>query len=164
MNTSPVISLIIPVYNKEKYLTKCLTSIEQQDIDKKELEVILVNDGSTDGSRKLCEEFAANKPYISLINKENGGVSSARNVGIAAARGKYIAFLDADDSLTQGSLKALANTFAKFEDEIDVLTYHMAYHHVDTKEIIYHKRDKYLKETGVYKLQEYPYIPSFAVN
>ncbi len=164
MNTSPVISLIIPVYNKEKYLTKCLTSIEQQDIDKKELEVILVNDGSTDGSRKLCEKFAANKPHISLINKENGGVSSARNVGIAAARGKYIAFLDADDSLTQGSLKALANTFAKFEDEIDVLTYHMAYHHVDTKEIIYHKRDKYLKETGVYKLQDYPYICQTTMN
>ncbi len=91
----PKISVIIPVYNVEKYLQKCLDSVVNQTL--KELEIIIVNDGSTDSSLSIAEEFAKNDSRIKVVNKENGGVSSARNAGLRDVTGEYISFIDSDD-------------------------------------------------------------------
>ena len=96
MIKSPEISVIIPVYNANKYLNECISSILNQSF--KEFELILVDDGSKDNSLKICEEFAAVDDRIIIIKKENGGVSSARNRGIEKARGHYVSFCDADDT------------------------------------------------------------------
>jgi len=90
-----MISIIIPVYNAEKYLQRCIDSIIAQTYT--DWEAILVNDGSKDGSRAICEEYVAKDSRISLIDKQNGGPSSARNTGLEQARGEYVYFMDADD-------------------------------------------------------------------
>ncbi len=90
------ISIIVPVYNCIDYLEACVLSITSQ--SHKNIEIILVNDGSSDGSYERCKKYAENDPRIIVLDKENGGVSSARNAGIKAASGDYIAFVDADDS------------------------------------------------------------------
>ncbi|MBR4269481.1 MAG: glycosyltransferase family 2 protein [Prevotella sp.] len=101
------LSIIIPVYNAGKYLKKCLKSIENQSYQ--DYEVILVNDGSSDNSVQICEEFQAMDPRFTLINKENGGVSSARNMGIEHANGEWLYFVDADDELLPDCLSILIN-------------------------------------------------------
>jgi glycosyltransferase involved in cell wall biosynthesis len=94
-DNKPLISVIVPVYNVEKYLNECVDSILAQTYEN--LEIILVDDGSKDNSPKLCDEYAAKYPNIRAIHKQNGGASSARNVGIDASNGKFLAFLDSDD-------------------------------------------------------------------
>ena len=98
------LSVIIPVYNAEKYILSCLESLCRQDFKDGELEIICVNDGSEDSSADIVQKFADTHSFIRLINKENGGVSSARNVGIGEATGKFIAFCDADDVIRPNSL------------------------------------------------------------
>lgn len=93
------LSLIVPVYNSEKYLSRCLESLERQDT-RYQYEVILVNDGSTDGSGKILEAFAARDPRFRVISQPNQGISAARNAGICRARGRYIGFVDNDDFVT----------------------------------------------------------------
>ena len=95
MENNPEISVIVPVYNAEKHLDRCMDSILAQTF--RDYEVILVNDGSTDGSGDLCKKYAALDSRIIYIEKENGGAGSARNAGIEKARGKYLAFPDSDD-------------------------------------------------------------------
>lgn len=90
----PKVSVIVPVYNVEKYLKQCLDSIVNQTY--KNLEIIIVNDGTKDNSMKIVEEYLQDK-RIKVINKENGGLSSARNRGIEEATGEYISFVDSDD-------------------------------------------------------------------
>ena len=97
-----MLSVIIPVYNVEKYLRKCVDSVLAQDIA--DMEVILVDDGSPDNSGAICDEYAEKDARVKVIHKENGGLSTARNVGLDIARGKYITFVDSDDYL-------LPNTF-----------------------------------------------------
>lgn len=89
------ISIIIPIYNVEKYLCECLDSVINQTY--KNLEIILVDDGSYDGSAQICDEYSKKDNRIKVIHKENGGISSARNVGLNVAKGKYISFVDSDD-------------------------------------------------------------------
>ena len=89
------ISIIVPVYNAEKYLRKCIESILNQTF--KDFELILVDDGSTDSSGKICDEYALKDSRIKVIHKENGGLSSARNAGLDVAKGEYIGFVDSDD-------------------------------------------------------------------
>jgi glycosyltransferase EpsJ len=91
------ISAIVPIFNAEKWLRPCLKSILNQPFQN--IELLLVNDGSTDLSGTICEEFAIADDRIKVIHKPNGGTSSAKNAGLRAARGKYIAFLDADDEI-----------------------------------------------------------------
>ena len=92
------ISVIIPIYNVEAYLNKCLQSIADQTYSN--LEIILINDGSPDGCDKLCKEWEQKDSRIIYIKKENGGVCSARNLGLDKATGNYIAFVDADDYIS----------------------------------------------------------------
>lgn len=91
----PKISIIVPVYNVEEYLENCINSILNQTF--KDFELILVNDGSTDNSLKICKYYKNIDNRIGIINKENGGLSSARNAGLDIAKGEYIGFVDSDD-------------------------------------------------------------------
>ena len=93
------LSVVIPVYNVEKYLDKCVESIVNQTF--KDLEIILVDDGSTDESGKMCDEWTEKDTRIKVIHKINGGLSSARNAGIKQAKGEYISFIDSDDFVEQ---------------------------------------------------------------
>lgn len=95
MNSTPKISIIVPVYNVEKYLRRCLDSIVAQTFT--DWECICVDDGSPDGSGKILDEYAAKDKRFVIIHKENGGVSSARNAGLDIARGEYVTFCDSDD-------------------------------------------------------------------
>lgn len=91
----PIISIIVPIYNVEKYLSRCIESILNQSF--KEFELILVNDGSLDNSGEICDIYASKDDRVKVIHKKNGGVSSARNVGVSTANGEYIGFVDPDD-------------------------------------------------------------------
>ena len=99
------ISLVIPVYNLEQYIDNCLDSLVHQDLDCTEYEIIIVNDGSTDNTLDKVEHYSEKYSNISIHNKNNGGVSSARNLGITHAKGEFILFIDGDDSLCPNVLK-----------------------------------------------------------
>lgn len=99
---SPLISVIIPIFNMEKYLEDCLESIINQ--ENKDFEVILINDGSNDKSESICNHYINKDKRLTLINKKNGGVSSARNYGLKLAKGKFILFVDADDIISKDYL------------------------------------------------------------
>ena len=114
---SPLVSVIVPVYNVEKYLRECLDSVCGQTL--RNIEIICVNDGSTDDSLSILEEYAARDPRMRIISQENRGLSAARNAGLSVARGKYIYFMDSDDVSPQG---ALGRMFAEMEaNSLDVL-------------------------------------------
>lgn len=104
-----MVSIIVPVYNIEKYIKKCVESILGQTY--RNFEVLLVDDGSTDASKKYCEEFEKKDSRIRRIRKENGGLSSARNTGLDYARGDYIFFVDGDDYLEPGMLNSVMKEF-----------------------------------------------------
>ena len=99
-----MISVIIPVYNVSSFLPRCLDSVLRQEHI---LEIILVDDGSTDDSGSLCDRYAAKDSRVTVIHKENGGLSSARNAGLDMARGKYVAFVDSDDFLEEDCYRLL---------------------------------------------------------
>jgi glycosyltransferase involved in cell wall biosynthesis len=111
-----LISVIIPVYNGEAYLRECIDSILNQSY--RNFEVIVINDGSTDGTRDILERFYSDNTAITVINKKNGGVSAARNDGINASRGEYLMFLDADDEYLPDALKQMV---MEMDDETDFL-------------------------------------------
>ena len=100
-----LISVVVPVYNSAPYLETCLRSLLAQTWQ--DWEAILVDDGSTDGSARLCDTWAKKEPRLRVIHQENAGVSAARNAGIAAARGDYLAFVDADDWVEPDYLQTL---------------------------------------------------------
>ncbi len=102
---SKTVSIIVPVYNIENYLPACLDSLTAQTY--KDIEIILINDGSADGSSKICSEYAAHDSRIKVINKANGGVSAARNDGLDAASGEYILFVDGDDFIDSDTVETL---------------------------------------------------------
>lgn len=105
-------SVIVPVYNVEKYLPQCVDSIViQKGCD---LEVILVDDGSTDGSGRICDDYADRYGYVHVIHKENGGLSDARNVGVNAAAGDYILFVDSDDYIVADSIAEIEKVILKY--------------------------------------------------
>ena len=110
-----LVSVIVPVYNVEKYLKRCLESIINQTY--RELEIILVDDGSKDESGKICEQYGKIDKRIKIIHKENGGLSSARNVGLADAKGKYISFVDSDDWIAKDMYEYMVGLIEKNEAE-----------------------------------------------
>ena len=115
----PTISVIVPVYNVEKYLPRCLESIRKQDFSN--LEIICINDGSTDASLSLLEIAAQLDPRIVVINQPNSGVSAARNRGLETASGDIIMFVDADDFLVPGACKIVEQSF--IDEKPDILTF-----------------------------------------
>ena len=112
MNRKPLLSVIVPVYNVEKFLARCVDSVLVQTYSN--LEVILVDDGAKDASGAICDAYAANDPRVTVIHKENGGLSSARNAGLDAAKGEYIAFVDSDDWLTPDAYEHLMALMEKY--------------------------------------------------
>ena len=102
---SPIISIIVPIYNRGKWLPNCLDSISSQTF--KDWECILINDGSTDNSLKIAQEYAANDPRFIVFSQENQGVSAARNLGLDHAQGKWLAFVDSDDEIAPDYLEIL---------------------------------------------------------
>ena len=113
------ISLIVPVYNVERYLERCMDSCARQTL--LDLEILCVNDGSTDGSGRILERYAAMDCRFRILNRENGGVSSARNAGLDAADGEWIMFLDADDYLEPDACERVWTE--SLEEETDIITF-----------------------------------------
>lgn len=113
---SPLVSIIIPVFNSEDYLRECLDSVLNQTY--KNIEIILVNDGSTDNSAKILKKYALENDNIVLINQNNHGQSFARNVGLDYAKGKYIYFLDSDDYILSDMIRQLITKMEKYNLEI----------------------------------------------
>lgn len=105
---SPIISVIIPVYNAEKTIVRCIDSVLEQSYQ--DFEILLIDDGSTDGGGEICKTYAEKDNRIRYIKKENGGVSTARNRGIDEAQGKYVTFIDSDDWFESVTLERLVTT------------------------------------------------------
>lgn len=110
------ISIIVPVYNVEKYLAICIRSLLAQSY--KNIEIILVDDESTDTSGAICDKFAAQSSKIQVIHKKNGGLSSARNAGLAMAGGRYIGFVDSDDYVLPTMYEKLMDAVQKYQAQI----------------------------------------------
>ena len=109
-------SIIVPVYNVEEYLEECLESIQKQTYT--DIEVILVNDGSTDGSKEICESYCQMDSRFKLINQENKGQSAARNNGVSVSTGEYITFVDSDDVISSKYVEILNRYMT---EEIDLV-------------------------------------------
>ncbi|MCQ4810506.1 glycosyltransferase [Bacteroides sp. SL.2.06] len=117
----PLISIIVPVYNVEMYLAKCVDSILAQTYTN--LEIFLVNDGSFDCCGKLCDEYAKEDKRIKVIHKKNGGLSDARNVAIDVATGEFITFIDSDDYVTDDYIMTLYSLIEKYECKVSIALY-----------------------------------------
>lgn len=116
-----LVSVIVPVYNTEKYLRQCINSIIDQTYRK--LEIILVDDGSTDRSGSICEEYAKQDSRIKVIHQKNGGLSAARNAALDVAAGEYIGFVDSDDYILPGMYENMVHCIEKQEADICVCMY-----------------------------------------
>lgn len=119
INNTPLISIIVPVYNVEKYLSKCIESILHQTY--KNWELLLIDDGSHDNSGKICDEYALNDSRIKVFHKANGGVSSARNLGLEKALGDFIMFVDSDDWIGEKCLEICTKEI--IENDLDALQF-----------------------------------------
>ncbi len=153
------ISVIVPVYNVKEYLPKCLDSLYIQDID---MEVILVNDGSTDGSYEICQQYAQKYKNTVLINKKNGGLSDARNIGVEKAVGDFVYFLDSDDWISPDAIKLLYNFAVTNDCDIVQSGFYYAY----STYLLYDKLEKdtkvLCKEEAVLELIKNDYVKNFA--
>ena len=116
-----LISVVVPIYNVAEYLNECIDSILAQDY--KTIEVILVDDGSTDDSKKICKEYAKKYSFVHVIHQKNAGLSAARNRGLSVAKGEYICFVDSDDYLLPGYLSELLKAAKKNNASISVCGY-----------------------------------------
>ena len=105
MDEQPLISVIVPIYNVEKYLRKCIDSIINQTY--RNLQIILVNDGSTDGCLDICKEYVSLDTRVNIVDKKNGGLSSARNAGMKVAEGSFFAFIDSDDWILETTFEKM---------------------------------------------------------
>lgn len=163
MNFEYTASVIVPVYNVEKYLRKCLDSLAEQTMDRSKMEVLVINDGSTDGSWDICTEYSDKYDNFKAFSKENEGLSATRNFGILNAKGKYLFFLDSDDYFTPETVKKVTDFFETVYDEVDMVAYNEV-RFKSSETIKPHFRFDILKDEGVYDLNEYPYITQTRVN
>lgn len=157
------VSIILGVYNVEEYISEAIESLINQEYDFSKIEVILVNDGSPDNSEEIIKNYTKKFDNIKLVNKENGGISSARNAGIKVSQGKYIMILDPDDYLSKETVKNLV-TFMDNHPETDISTYTMINLFPDGRET-QHFRNKFFPDgTKVYDVNDFPYISQACVN
>lgn len=133
MESPPLITVIVPVYNSEKFLEPCISSILAQSYN--HLEILCINDGSTDNSLDILEQMACSDPRIKVFNQENAGVSSARNAGLNMARGDYITFVDSDDALEPDMYEVLLNLAEKYQADIAHCGYKKIYFDGTSKDI-----------------------------
>lgn len=147
-----MITVIVPVYNAKKYLNRCIDSILAQTY--KDIEIILVDDGSTDGSSMICDRYAAENPNVKVIHKENGGHQSARIAGVDAAAGEYVGFIDADDWIEPEMYEQLASGIK----DSDLITSGYIKNGPEG-DVIFTVHD--LMEPGNYEINESPFIDSW---
>lgn len=121
------ITIIVPVYNTEQYLSKSLDSIVNQTYSN--LEIIVIDDGSTDNSGIICDEYSKKDSRIKVIHQQNKGLSAVRNVGINASEGEYITFVDSDDIVSSEFIKLLYTTLKKYDTDISMCGYKRIYEH-----------------------------------
>ena len=159
------VSVIVPVYCAQAYLRDCLESLVWQTIPGREMEVLMIDDGSSDSSFDIMREYARRFPNFRALQKENGGVSAARNYGISHAQGKYLMFLDSDDMLASDTVKSVADFFDAHEEEVDLVTYRIVLIRGDERRRLHFRYD-ILTESGVYDLlqPENAYICQTTVN
>lgn len=132
----PLLSIISPVYNVHPYLERCVCSILNQSYN--DFELILIDDGSTDGSSSLCDEWAAKDCRVKVFHQKNSGVSSARNKGLEEAKGQYLTFVDSDDFIAQDTYQINMNYLLEHE-EIDIIQFPYC-HYINENEITnFHK-------------------------
>ena len=148
----PNVSIIVPIYNVEGYIEKCLESLVNQTLQ--DIEIILVNDGSTDNSALIAKRFLENYPEkIVYLEKENGGLSDARNYGIPYAKGEYIAFLDSDDYVEKNMYEEMYNLAKKQNSDMVQCNFYWEYPEKDKKKIAdlkeYKGKKEMLEETRV---------------
>lgn len=125
-----IISIIIPVYKVENYLNKCVESVVNQTY--KNLEIILVDDGSPDNCPKMCDDWAKKDKRIKVVHKPNGGLSDARNAGINISKGKYICFADSDDYLVDKFVEILYNNLVKTDSDLSICSFCYVYENVQS--------------------------------
>lgn len=145
----PKISVIVPVYNVEDYLSKCLDSIINQSYDN--LEIIIVNDGSTDKSGDICEHYASQDDRIILVHQENQGLSMARNNALDIARGEYIGFVDSDDWIAPDMFYTLYSNAIKYDADISMCNFYYVYQNGEKSPYSNESADIKVLE-GVYKI------------
>lgn len=125
MDVSPLVSVIVPIFNVEEYLPLCLSSLQKQIY--KNIEFILVDDGSTDHCMTICEEYAGKDKRFKLIHQENGGLSAARNTGIDHANGQYLGFVDGDDWISENMYQSLIDAMQQYNAEIAACQFQYVY-------------------------------------
>lgn len=143
-----LVSVIIPVYNVEKYISRCIDSVLTQTYDN--YEIILVDDGSKDSSYYICKQYATANKKIKLCHKENGGVSSARNLGLKNANGEYIAFIDADDYVDDNYLKILIGGIE--DSDISICGYYRVCGKTVEARLVEHEITQYNKKQFLEKI------------
>lgn len=155
----PIISIVVPVYNVEKYVGHCIQSILNQTYNK--FELILVDDGSTDDSGKLCDEWAEKDNRIVVIHKENGGLSDARNAGIEIAKGEYLAFVDSDDYISPSMYQRLFSSVNNYDADIAMcLAYNIydddsTYYDIEFGNLTIFQKNEILKSLFNHKLNNF---------
>ena len=162
----PLISIIVPIYNVEKYLEKCIKSLINQTYDN--LEIILVNDGSKDKSIDICNKYIIMDDRIKLINKKNGGLSDARNAGIIMANGEYLGFVDSDDYIKDTMYEYLYNLMVDYKADISICNYLYFYEGKETIENPKYKSEEVIKsfdsKNALIELLKGDLIQDFAWN
>ena len=148
MSNNPKISVIVPVYNNDQFLSRAIDSILEQGYS--DFEVIVVNDGSSDNSEDVAKSYASKDSRVKLINKENGGVSSARNCGLREARGDYLIFIDSDDYVLPGYFQSIYDHINKNSPDLIVYNYKFF------KEGVFHEvhKDYLIKNNNVISAEE----------
>ena len=155
MEMFDLVTIIVPIYNMELYLKECLDSIVKQSYS--HLEILLINDGSTDRSLKICNEYQKKDKRIKVISKENGGLSSAKNMGLASANGKYIAFVDADDYVEPNFIEVLYKNIKLTASSLSICGYYKTYPEKEIKivgsDFIVNGTEKYVLLFSKYQSQ-----------
>ncbi len=144
-----LITVVVPVYKVEEYLEKCIESIINQTY--KNLEIILVDDGSKDNCANICDEFSKQDTRIKVIHKENEGLSEARNVGIREAHGKYITFIDSDDYISNDYIEYLYNLIKKYNVSLSICGIQVVWKNTKIKDQVNSLHEEYLGASDTFK-------------
>lgn len=140
-NNKPLISVIVPIYHVENYLERCIKSIINQTYSN--LEILLVDDGSKDRCSEICDEYANLDSRITALHKDNGGLSDARNYGIARAKGEYIILIDSDDYIHKDMIQILADELFRESADITICTYKYVYDNKpDEEDAVFNHREE----------------------
>lgn len=157
-----IVSIVIPMYNSENFIEECIESILSQTLDKNFIEIICIDDGSTDNTISICNKYKNINNNIFIITIPHKGVSHARNQGILFAHGKYIAFLDSDDTITPHTLKNLIKYFDDHYLETDIITYDTLY--LTNKTLSESSRNKLVKKNEIINLSSFIYLAQSRIN